>query len=1303
MSRTVGSGVRIITVAVFSVLACSLVRAEPVDPEGALRVAEGFLQTRTPVTSGSRHALSAAAARRTADGLQAVASEEGTVLAYVAALAPAGFIVTSADTRITPIVAYSLHGTFDPASDRTHPLYLLLTEDMRLRTQALATQDTTTTTANGRTWSIYATGETERRALQWWPPKDTTTTGGWVDTTWHQLPPYNSLCPLDPVDGERSVVGCVATAMAQLLNYHRRCGATFAAGDAYTMSNGVKIDADNVRYDFPSFAQLNELLTALRLKYSQDLALDDTDAAVLGLACGFAAKMDYSSLGSGASSADVVAALLDKFQLFSADMIDGLSSPSMYTVQENVINGLPVLLGIRTADGMSGHLIVCDGYNSNGEYHLNFGWTSSRPAPITEAWYRLPSEIPSTLNAVTDAIVNIQAVPSSIDVDPAHLDFVCAEGQSGCVKRLFIRNNTAESIHVDSISCPSGFTASLGSEGTYADRIESFDIQRAGQEMMVSVKFDPQKSGGYYGTLAVNYSDGKVRYVVLQGDAHAGGTDIAPGDVSGTWSPAGSPYFVLGDIQVAEQNELTIEPGVQVIFTGHYSMTIGADARLAAQGTAVQPILFTAANTGLGFAGLRFVETGDDDVLSYCHITYSKKGVGSVGTEYDVPDLNGGALYLYDCSPTITHCILANNVGDYGGAIFCEDSAPVISNTVIANNACLGGTPQAGGIYCTGDSSAQIDNCTIVNNSPGGLYSEATYDTQVTNTILWGNRDYQILAYETVVAAAYCDVQGGYEGNGNLNIDPAFFDPAPGDRRGLRRCGRRLDAQEQLRVHQRGRRPGDAETDLAGNPRVFCDLVDIGAYENQSDLALLTVTPAGRVDAGFVPVDASQSVTLTMANTGKRDLTLNSVDVNDANGVFSVVDSLAGKLLKPGESAPIEIRFAPTAEKVFMGTLRIRSTADNASDRQLSLRGTGTAGTMVSGSVSGTWTKAESPYTVTGNISVAKTKTLTIEPGVTVRFAGPFSFTVGYRATLKANGTAQEPILFTATNKTEGWLGIRFINAGKDDVLQYCTIEYALKPYTGTNDWKDLMGGAILCAEGSTAGDGTSTPSSPTIDHCLISHCFALNGGAIACMDESKAVVSNSVILDNAAEFYAGGLFIYGYAQPTITHNVIAGNNGYIGGGIYNFWAAPTIVNNTIVHNRGVGMYLDASYYYYFSTSAASVRNNIIWENEIYMDASSTDYNIRYNDVQGGWTGQGNIDVDPLFADSANRDYHLKSQTGRWDPKAGVWVTDAETSPCIDAGDPSTAVGSEPSPNGGRINLGAYGGTPQAGKSQEQN
>jgi hypothetical protein len=112
---------------------------------------------------------------------------------------------------------------------------------------------------------------------------------------------------------------------------------------------------------------------------------------------------------------------------------------------------------------------------------------------------------------------------------------------------------------------------------------------------------------------------------------------------------------------------------------------------------------------------------------------------------------------------------------------------------------------------------------------------------------------------------------------------------------------------------------------------------------------------------------------------------------------------------------------------------------------------------------------------------------------------------------------------------------------------------------------------------------------------------------------------------------------------------------------------------------------------------------------------------VTFNNIEGGYPGLGNIDVDPIFvregywADPNNLytevgpdvpeavwvagDYHLQSQAGHWDRDTETWVFDDATSPCIDAGDPNGYLGDERFPNGGYVNLGAYGGTLEASRS----
>jgi hypothetical protein len=97
------------------------------------------------------------------------------------------------------------------------------------------------------------------------------------------------------------------------------------------------------------------------------------------------------------------------------------------------------------------------------------------------------------------------------------------------------------------------------------------------------------------------------------------------------------------------------------------------------------------------------------------------------------------------------------------------------------------------------------------------------------------------------------------------------------------------------------------------------------------------------------------------------------------------------------------------------------------------------------------------------------------------------------------------------------------------------------------------------------------------------------------------------------------------------------------------------------------------------------------------VSQGSSNPEIVYNDVEGGWPGTGNIDSDPHFVDAVNGDYHLQSVAGSY--HNGSWVPDPLHSPCIDAGNPASPYGSEPEPNGDRVNIGMYGNTPEASKS----
>jgi len=211
----------------------------------------------------------------------------------------------------------------------------------------------------------------------------------------------------------------------------------------------------------------------------------------------------------------------------------------------------------------------------------------------------------------------------------------------------------------------------------------------------------------------------------------------------------------------------------------------------------------------------------------------------------------------------------------------------------------------------------------------------------------------------------------------------------------------------------------------------------------------------------------------------------------------------------------------------------------------------------------------------------------------------------------------------------------------------------------------------------------------------------------IYCSDACPTITNCNIVENGGVGIEAHGTL--GRSSPTIINCTIAGNGG---AGIYaRARKTPAITNCIIVGNKGAGLDVDENSTITnctivgnemsgISAYRATVTNSIIWGNSPQQIVD--DYNncsVNYSNIQGDWSGDGNIDVDPCFADIANSDYHLKSEAGRWEANSQTWVQDDVTSLCMDAGDTGSDWTGELWPHGKRINMGAYGGTPAASMS----
>jgi len=247
--------------------------------------------------------------------------------------------------------------------------------------------------------------------------------------------------------------------------------------------------------------------------------------------------------------------------------------------------------------------------------------------------------------------------------------------------------------------------------------------------------------------------------------------------------------------------------------------------------------------------------------------------------------------------------------------------------------------------------------------------------------------------------------------------------------------------------------------------------------------------------------------------------------------------------------------------------------------------------------------------------------------------------------------------------------------------------------------------------------------SSPTIDRCTVANAGT---AGVKVWNRGAPLVSRSEIAGNA-----NGVELWAHREKRVVLNnygtfrncLVTGNRK---AAFYSGY--PTLENCTVADNQGVGV----------DAILATIANSILYFNNeaaggVNLRVEKATSPVTYSDVQGGWEGEGNIDVDPLFVargqwvptgdvrtDVGNRvsiqpgvpvwaagDYHLKSQGWSWNGLLGIWAWDDVTSPCIDAGDPSLPIGDEPPCAVGdplsdrasvntRIDMGAYGGTAEA-------
>ncbi|WP_162197540.1 right-handed parallel beta-helix repeat-containing protein [Methanosarcina mazei] len=243
-------------------------------------------------------------------------------------------------------------------------------------------------------------------------------------------------------------------------------------------------------------------------------------------------------------------------------------------------------------------------------------------------------------------------------------------------------------------------------------------------------------------------------------------------------------------------------------------------------------------------------------------------------------------------------------------------------------------------------------------------------------------------------------------------------------------------------------------------------------------------------------------------------------------------------------------------------------------------------------------------------------------------------------------------------------------------------------------------------------------------------------GAGIQIQKKDSPIIDDIEICDNRiSNIRTIGIWILGYGQYNygldcatgihIHHNIIynSGTNVQTAGGIVIQGFNNTLIENNVIdgnYKYGIAHDVYPEDKYSFppgSGYVTIVRNNIITSTKADSSMENIGYgidnelsethrfvlenNCLYNNANGNYKNASSatdLNVDPLFVNVSIHDYHLKSKAGHWSVTG--WVADTVSSPCIDAGSPSSDYSHEPEDNGNRINMGAYGNTKYASKSE---
>jgi len=397
--------------------------AESVNPEQAAKIAKNFYMQMSINKGVSNFYLSLAFTVKSMDvstskGMQ---GQEIPLIYIFNVNQNDGFVIVSADNSVSPILGYSLSGTY--TGTNLPPAFIKLIEKYKKEIVYVIINQIESDNEISRQWRLLEIGESLFNA------KATKSVNPLIATHWDQLPYYNAMCPYDYSYSERTITGCVATAMAQIMKFWNY-PATGSGMHSYNHATYGTLSANFAATTYDWSAMPNNVTSA------------NSAVATLMYHCGVSVDMNYgvaSTGGSGTNTLNCVNSYKDYFKYSSTVQgkyrSDYTDNAWINLLKTELDAGRPVHYAGTGTGG--GHSFVCDGYDNNDFFHFNWGWSGS-----SDGYFNIDALNPGSLgsgggsggfNTNQRAIIGIQPASgsvtsiinmnSSITVSPNPIDF----------------------------------------------------------------------------------------------------------------------------------------------------------------------------------------------------------------------------------------------------------------------------------------------------------------------------------------------------------------------------------------------------------------------------------------------------------------------------------------------------------------------------------------------------------------------------------------------------------------------------------------------------------------------------------------------------------------------------------------------------------------------------------------------------------------------------------------------------------------------------------------------------------------